>query len=212
MRKNLLLPMLLMFSLTLGYGQIKAVTENGDEVTLYSDGTWAYDDLEGMEDAEILMNPKTFTKGESATFLLKSSKNNFGFYLNPKEWSFTKEGSNSAAEYELQLKSGDLYGMIISEQVEIPLENLREIAISTAKTAAPDLQVVKEEYRMVNGLKMLHLQMNGTMQGIKFSYYGYYYSNESGTTQYVTFTSQNLMDSYREQCDALLNGLIVLEK
>ena len=212
MMKNSLLTMLLMFSLTLSYGQIKAVTENGDEVTLYDDGTWAYDDLEMMEDVEIMMNPATFTKGENASFLLKSSKNNFGFYLDPKEWSFTKEASNTAAEYELHLKSGDLYGMIISEQLEIPLETLRGIAVSTAKSAAPDLQVVKEEYRMVNGLKMLHLQMNGTMQGIKFSYYGYYYSNESGTVQYVTFTAQNLIESYREQCDALLNGLVVIEK
>lgn len=210
--KNFLLTTLVMCSLTLGYGQIKAVTENGDEVTLFDDGTWSYDDLGVMEEAEIAMNPATFKKGDKATFLLKSSKNNFGFYLNPKEWSFTKEASNTAAEYELQLKSGDLYGMIIAEQVEIPLENLRGIAISTAKSAAPDLKVIKEEYRMVNGLKMLHLQMNGTMQGIKFSYYGYYYSNESGTVQYVTFTSQNLIESYREQCDALLNGLVVIEK
>jgi hypothetical protein len=200
-----------MCSLTLGYGQIKAVTENGDEVTLFDDGTWSYDDLEILESAEIMMNPATFKKNDKATFLLKSSKSNFGFYLNPKEWSFTKEASNMAAEYELQLKSGDLYGMIIAEQVEIPLENLRGIAISTAKSAAPDLRVINEEYRMVNGLKMLHLQMNGTMQGIKFSYYGYYYSNESGTVQYVTFTSQNLIESYREQCDALLNGLVVIE-
>lgn len=212
MMKNSLLTMLLMFSLSLSYGQIKAVTENGDEVTLYDDGTWVFDDLEMMEDVEIMMNPGTFTKGENASFLLKSSKNNFGFYLNPKEWSFTKEASNIAAEYELHLKSGDLYGMIISEQLEIPLETLRGIAVNTAKAAAPDLQVVKEEYRMVNGLKMLHLQMNGTMQGIKFSYYGYYYSNESGTVQYVTFTAQNLIESYREQCDALLNGLVVIEK
>ncbi|WP_020536002.1 hypothetical protein [Lewinella cohaerens] len=210
--KNLLLVMLLMFSLTLGYGQIKAVTENGDEVTLYDDGTWAYDDMEMMEAEEIMMNPETFTKGERASFLLKSSKNDFGFYLNPKDWTFMKDGSNPAAEYELHLKSGDLYGMIISEQLEIPLETLRGIALSTAKAAAPDLKIVKEEYRMVNGLKVLHLQMDGTMQGIKFSYYGYYYSNESGTVQYVTFTAQNLMDSYREQCDALLNGLVVIEK
>ncbi len=210
--KNFLLTTLVMFSLTLGYGQIKAVTENGDEVTLWDDGTWGYDDLEMEEDTEILMNPATFTKGERANFLLKSSRNDFGFYLNPKDWSFIKDGSNPSAEYELHLKSGDLYGMIISEQLEIPLETLRGIAVSTAKAAAPDLRVVNEEYRMVNGMKVLHLQMNGTMQGIKFSYYGYYYSNENGTVQFVTFTSQNLIESYREQCDALLNGLIVVEK
>ena len=61
---------------------------------------------------------------------------------------------------------------------------------------------------MVNGLKILFMQMNGTLKGIKFSYYGYYYSNASGSLQYVAYTSQNLLSKYTKEFEELLNGLV----
>ena len=71
-------------------------------------------------------------------------------------------------------------------------------------------EITKEEYRIVNGAKVLLLQMNGTMQGIKFSYYGYYFSNSNGTVQFVTYTSTNLITSYLPKIELLLNGIVEL--
>ncbi|ALO14373.1 hypothetical protein L21SP5_00701 [Salinivirga cyanobacteriivorans] len=188
--------------------QQRAVTETGDEVILFEDGTWQYQDEDYQEEKEIPTNPTEFEKDKKSTFLLKSNRFNVGIYLNPKVWSFKKAIDNPDAEYQFQLKDGDLYGMVITEKVEIPLETLKTIALENGKAAAPDLKIVQEEYRTVNGLKVLLLQMNGTTQGIKFSYYGYYYSNTNGTIQFMTYTSQNLLDSYRAECDKLLNGLV----
>lgn len=56
-----------------------------------------------------------------------------------------------AVEYNLNLKSGDLYRMAITERIEVNLEKLAEIAFNNAKAAAPDAKVVKKEYRVVNG-------------------------------------------------------------
>lgn len=194
------------------HAQQRAVTETGEEVTLYDNGTWKYLNVLVEEEETIIpTNPQPFLKDEKSTFLLKSSVLDIGVYLNPKLWAFHKAEDNPDAEYELQMKNGDLYGMIITEKIEIPLETLKSIALETAKAAAPDLTVIKEEYRTVNGLKVLLLQMDGTMQGIKFSYYGYYYSNPNGTVQFITYTSQNLLEEYRNECDNLLNGLSVIE-
>ncbi len=189
--------------------QQKAVTETGEEVILYADGTWSYLDSES-EVKEIPVNKKAFKKSKNASFLLKSSRVNLGFWLDPKKWSFKKAANNEDAEYELQLKEGDLYGMIITEKMEVPLEALKDIAIENGRAVAPDLTIVKEEYRTVNGTKVLLIQMNGTTQGIKFSYYGYYYSNSNGTIQFVTYTSQNLLDTYVNDCEELLNGIVVI--
>ena len=188
--------------------QQKAVTETGEEVILFEDGTWKYQNEDDLEKTEIPINSRAFKKDDNSTFLLKSNKLNVGFWLNPKLWSFKKATDNSDAEYELQLKDGDLYGMIISEKVEIPLEALKSIALETGRSVAPDLKIVKEEYRIVNGIKVLLLHMNGTTQGIKFSYYGYYFSSTNGTVQFVTYTAQNLLDGYRKECDILLNGFV----
>ncbi len=188
--------------------QQKAVTEMGEEVILFDDGTWKYQHEKDSSEDSIPTNPTPFEKDDQATFLLKSKNLNAGFWLDPKVWTFKKATNNKSAEYELKMNDADLYGMIITEKVEIPLQALRSIAIKNGQAAAPDLVVVDEEYRTVNGLRVLHLQMDGTTQGIKFSYYGYYFSNENGTIQYLTYTSQNLLSSYREACKRLLNGLV----
>ncbi|CAM1374679.1 hypothetical protein [Tenacibaculum xiamenense] len=200
-----------LLAINLTQGQQKGVTEKGEEVLLYDDGTWKYKNEDKLVEKEIPTNPKVFKRHEESTFLLKSSKVNIGVYLNPKTWSFKKAVTNPEAEYEFQLKEGDLYGMMITEKVEIPLETLKSIALETGRTVAPDLKIVKEEYRNVNGLKLLLLQLNGTTQGIKFSYYGYYFSNAGGTVQFITYTSQNLLNSYKPESEKLLNGFVEID-
>ena len=188
--------------------QINAVTETGDAVLLYDDGSWQYLNAEEVEVTEIPLNPQKFKKPKDSDFLLKSKKADTGLWLNPKKWSFTKAGANTEAEYEFQLKDEDLFGMMIVEKIEIPLINLKDIALMNARAVAPDIKVVKEEYRDVNGMKVLFMQLNGTLQGIKFSYFGYYYSTENLTVQLVTYTSQNLLEEYRETCEKFVNGLV----
>lgn len=204
--------------------QIKAVTETGEEVILDEKGTWKYinakekkaiatpRNLEEFEKAEpeIQINLDPIAKPETSTFLLKSTLFNVGFYLNPKKWAFFKADGNTDAEYELQSKSKDLSGIIISEKTEIPLPTLRKTAFENAKAIAPDLKILSEEYRMVNGNKVLMMNMEGTMQGTQFSYLGYYYSNKNGTVQFLTYTSKDLMKDLIPECEELLNGLTVL--
>lgn len=206
--------LLLLFCCLTGYlfCQVKAVTETGKEVILYFDGTWKYTDDIDNPKSDIQTNPKEFKKPDNATFLLKSSKLNIGFWLDTKKWTFAKSKSNPEAEYELNLKSGDLYGMIITENIEVPLESLKDIVMKNGQSVSPDIHVVKEEYRMVNGLKVLLLQSDGTIQGVKFSYYGYYFSNKNGTVQLIMYTAQNLLSRYLKDCEEVLNGIVEIKQ
>jgi|TARA_B110000908_G_scaffold170059_1_gene228597 hypothetical protein len=208
--KKITLLLFCLSSFIIGQAQQKAVTEIGEEVILYDNGTWKYQNDEDLDDNEIPTNSKSFSKDENATFLLKSSKFNVGFWINPKKWSFEKALNNAEAEYELEFKDGDLYSLVLAEEIEIPVEELKSIALDNARASAPDIKVVKEEYRIVNGTKTLLLQLDGTIQGIEFSYYGYYFSNSNGTLQFITYTSQSLLEEYRDECEKLLNGFVVL--
>lgn len=193
------------------HSQTNAVTEYGDQVVLYDDGTWKYTDEELNIETEIAENLNPFVKPDKSNFLLKSNQFNVGIWLNSKNWKFTKAKDNEDAEYEVVLKGEDLYGTIITEKVEIPLEALREIALSNAKDVAPDTKIDFEEYRTVNGARVLMLEMSGTISGINFAYKGYYYSNENGTIQIILYTAKNLLkQEYSQQAEDFLNGFVEL--
>ena len=209
MRKIILLSLILTSSVFLN-AQINAVTETGDEVILYQDGTWKYLNNISAERKQIPVNPKKYLKDEKSTFLVKSKKLNIGIWINPKIWSFKKSTDKDASEFEFEKKGDDLYGMLISEKVEIPIENLIDIAIENAKSVSPDVKVVKREYRNVNGVQVLLMQLVGTIQGVKFTYYGYYYSNSNGTIQLIAYTSENLFNEYLDEIELFLNGFVKL--
>jgi hypothetical protein len=213
MRKLCITAVIFLFA-TVGYSQaIHAVTDNGDEVILNDNGTWKYlNDSTLLGKQEVATSDTKFTKHKNSSFLVKSNKLKIGIWLNTKKWKFNKATSNDAAEYEFNNVKDDMYGMIITERLEIPFETLKMAALQNARTVAPDIQIAKEEFRFVNGTKVLMMQMRGTFQGIKVVYFGYYLSNAAGSTQFLTYTAANLFDEYAGEMEELLNGLVVLEQ
>ena len=185
----------------------KAITDTGEEILIFTDGTWKYADNAQPAPVGIETNKQRFVKPKAANFLLKSKKNHSAFWLDTDKWSFQRSKKNTEAEYAMQLKGKDLYGLAIAEEIQIPMESLVDIALENARNVAPDIHVVKKEYRIVNDNKVIFMQMSGTMQGMKISYMGYYYSDPSGTTQYITYTASNLIDKYRPEIEDFLNGL-----
>ncbi len=190
-----------------GFSSQKAITDTGEEVILNSDGTWKYINDRQKIANKISTNKVKFKKPGKSTFLLKSTKNNSAYWLDTNKWSF-KKGTDDA-EYKMQLKGEDLYAMVISEGVYIPVENLADIALANAKSVAPDVEIVKKEYRDVNGIKVIYMEMNGTIQGIKLSYFGYYYSDDAGSTQFLAYTGSNSTTRYESEISDFLNGLTV---
>jgi 5-hydroxyisourate hydrolase-like protein (transthyretin family) len=186
----------------------KAITDEGDVVILKDDGTWIYETNSATENTTIPVNKTVFKKNEKATFQLKSKNTNAKFWINPKEWKFKKnDNGHDSAEYTFNFKKGDLYGMAITEQIEIKVEELVNIAFENAKNAAPDIKVIKKEYRNVNGNQVIYMEMEGTIQSIKFRYLGYYVSNSSGSIQFLAYTGSNLVKNYKTQIEDFLNGL-----
>ena len=209
--KELLASLFFMILFSTSVAQINAITSTGEEVVLYDDGTWKYlnDSLDKIE--EIPVNSALFLKSEEATFLVRSKRTNVGIWINPKHWSFKKGEEGEPAEFQFQRKGDDLYGMLIAEKISIPIESLKGIAINNARSVAPDIRVIREEYRTVNGLELLMMQMAGTIQGTKFIYHGYYYFSPSGTVQLLTYTGENLFQQYEERIEDFLNGFVEVE-
>lgn len=197
---------LLLFSI-LSNAQIMAVTESGDEVILYKNNTWKYTNDSVNLAIQTVKNEKLFVKNEKATFLVKSSKTNVGIWIAPQEWNFSKSKTESPSEFDFNHKSLDIYGMLIVEKAEIPVESLVEIAYENALEVAPDTEIIEKEYRNVNGINVIMMKMKGTMNGVNFVYFGYYYTSVEGSFQFVTYTTLNLFNDYENDMLKLLNGL-----
>lgn len=143
--------------------------------------------------------------------LLTGSKLNYEIAYDSEKWYAYPSVSGSESEYELDHLDGDVYALVIAERIEIPLESLREIAVENAKAVGPNIEVVLEETRTVNGREVLAMKMAGTVEGIDIQYYGYYTSGDFGTVQFVSYTGQNLADDYADELDELLNGLTIYD-
>lgn len=213
--KNLLTLLLLTILAYTGKAQTKAVTESGDEVILYENGTWKYTkdkhgDSSPPGDSAIAVSKVHYEKNKEASFLVKSKLPGIGINIDPHEWIFEKSTDNSDIEFRFKTREKEGYGMFISEPTEIPLENMPYVVITNARKKAPDAEIVKQEYRMVNGVKILFIEFRGTAVGIKFVWRGYYYSGSMGTIQLVTYTSQQLLNESRQSMENLLNGFALI--
>lgn len=195
--------------------QIKALTEDGREVVLFENGTWKFksdsiNTTSATSTDTIVTNPNSYKKTTAASFLIKSKIFNVGVYMNPEKWTYSLPKPNETTpEYRFFAKSQNGYAMMLTEKTEIPLEKWPYIALINAQKAAVDAQIVKSEYRTVNGVSLVCVQLKGTIQGIKFVYLGYYYSNKNGSVQFLTYTSESLFEQSKKELEDFLNGFIV---
>ena len=133
--------------------------------------------------------------------------------MDPNKWTFTPHSDNEKnPEYRFSLKIGEGYTMMVTEKTKIELESLREIALINARKSSVDVKETNAEYRFVNNKKVLCLTFTGTIMGIKFVYFGYYYSNINGTVQLVSFSSLQYFDNIKKELENFLNGFVEIEK
>lgn len=194
--------------------QTRAVTDQGREVILYDNGKWVYaSDSSGASPLDsIRLSPIQFSTPADAKFVVKSNRINVGVTINPNKWIFKSgEETSPATEYLFTMKSTEGYALLITEKTSIELESLRSAVLVNARKAAPDLKETFAEYRKVNGVKVLYLELVGTVKGITFSYVGYYYSNSKGTMQLLGFTTQSSFDAVKPKLLELLNGFVELK-
>ncbi len=215
MNKFFLILCILTFS-NIAKSQTKALTEFGREVVLFSDGTWKFSQSDGDEASisvdSLKINQVKFKRTDGVTFLVKSKTFNVGVFMNPDKWIFAGHADNEInPEYRFSLKAGEGQALMITEKTQISLESLRKIALLNAQKASVDVKETFAEYRMVNDKKVLCLKLEGTIQGIQFIYFGYYYSNPNGTVQLISYTSRQFFDNVHKDLEDFLNGIVELD-
>jgi len=183
---------------------IPAITADGRTVILKDDGSWSYSSPSRTIKTG---TSRSYNKTEKATTVFNAKGEKLQVWYNPLKWRQKK--SDESDKPTFVHKDGDLYGMVIAERFAMSPEALKEMAIKNALNAAPDARVVYEENRVVNGKKVLCMRIEGTIEGVQFIYYSYYYAGKAGIVQLITYTAQNLFTEYEAEMTEFLNGLII---
>jgi hypothetical protein len=143
---------------------------------------------------------------------VKAPKGPFGVWMNSQKWTLKDSKEETGNKLTFTHKSGDAYAMMIGERVQLSLDALKKAALENAKGVAPDIKIVSDEKRTVNGKEMMCLKMSGTIETTPFVYYGYYYGGSEGTLQVICYTSANLFDEFKGDFDDFLNGTQIGQK
>ena len=201
----LIFPILSSVTFVCAQQPIGATTDDGRKILVYPDGTWRL-----QKQASPEPHSETSEKPANATHFVKATNGSFGVWIDTQKWT-QQSASDGDAKLQFYLKSGNGYAMLISETLEVPTGVLANVAIENAKAAMPDVTVAFKEERHVSGKEVLCMKMAGTVRGIPFTYYGYYYGGPEGTVQAITYTGTNLFDKTKPDLEEFLNGLQIGE-
>jgi hypothetical protein len=146
----------------------------------------------------------------AATQELEVIKGKAAISIDTSLWKETKPTEGNQRIF--QHINGDAYAMVITERIPTTLNELRGRALNDARDTDPDLKLVEEKLRRVNGLDQLILRMEGKVDGIPMAILGNYYSGQWGTVQVLTCTRPKLLRKYRHDFEDFLNGFHLTPK
>ncbi|MEO0789681.1 MAG: hypothetical protein AAFY36_13500 [Bacteroidota bacterium] len=201
--------------------QVLAVTEEGDTIYVYPNGTWSYDELDEMPalnansilevDFEIDTIKTPFKYSGNLDKEVENENGQFVIKYNSDKWRRVPPASlNDDAEFAFEFKETDIWCVVISEEIPIEKGNLFKIARNNmADYAEAEVEVAKAEIRQVNGSEVLRGTMRTSYSGIPFVFDTYYFSNEAGSVQFTIWTSTNIWEDHLADIEELLNGFIV---
>lgn len=213
---------ILTFMGAVAYGQVEAITEYGDTIYVYDNGTWSFEPLDESPEIanELSFLSETikldtifndFKVDPGSTKQIEGLEGMFTINYDSKIWKRVPPATlNEDADYAFQAKNSDIWSVVIAEETPIDKEKLFLIAKKTMKEGSgSDPLVIKTELRTVNGTQVVRGVMKADFSGIGFIFDTYFYSNENGSVQFVTWTADKIWEKNKEEILKLLNGFVV---
>lgn len=195
----------LIFSNFLQATSIPATTEDGVNVLLYPDGRWAYK----QHAVELERSAQALNKPGSADYLVRGRTGMYGIWVDQEKWAVSPRQYSDASDLSFYHEDRNAFALVIYEAMQIPKETLQEGVLENARAIDPDAKVMWAEERTVNGVDLLALKMEFSIEDVPFVYYGYYYVGDIGTVQVITYTGKAMFAEYEKDFSDFLNGFVV---
>ncbi|OAV45200.1 hypothetical protein [Lewinella sp. 4G2] len=218
----LLLAIALLLPIISVSAQTLAVTEYGDTIFVYDNGTWSYDMLDEMPEQETVFDylnqeldiveiEAPFTTPAKAQKVLTAPNDMFDVKYDASVWKRVPPATlNEDATFAIQGKERDIWCVVIAEETEISKDKLLLIAKNTLdESSGKKSEILSVEARNVNGTDLLRGVLKADLNGLVIVFDSYYYSNDAGSVQFVTWTTETVWKRNQEMIHDLLNGFVV---
>jgi tetratricopeptide (TPR) repeat protein len=181
-----------------------AFDRNAEEFTTFLDG------IEISDQPLPPSAPSLTTSSDTSRGTLTFNGDTMQIIYDERRWR--QVPNSQPGRFQLAHTNGDAYAMVIAERLSVPVDALPDVALANARSQDPDARITFRERRNVAGVDVWFLKIEAAPKSIPFSFYGYYYSGESGTAQVIAYTGRNLISEYGRDFEDLLNGLRIIRR
>jgi hypothetical protein len=123
----------------------------------------------------------------------------------PKKWK--QDLSSEDNSYTFSYLSDDVSAVVISNRLPIPLDIVPGFVLAGFQTADPTATILSQEKRGVNGTEMWFIKMDGHVDNVPLTYWGYFYASKDGMVGAITISRKAASDEYETDRLEFLNGL-----
>jgi len=221
---NLFVTTFFLFQMNVSYGQVKAITEDGDTIYVFDNGTWSFDptDVPSNVDEELSFFQEEMSLDTSSITFVKPPKSKgkvvdkrelFEIHYDDSTWKRIPPGTiNDDAQFAFQGKNADIWCIVISEETSFDKDKLFILAQQMMKdNLGSTPEIINAEIRNVNGTDILRGTVRVKGSGIVFVFDTYYYTCEQGSVQFTTWSGENVWQKREKEFIDLLNGFVALQ-
>ena len=177
---------------------------------VYWAGPEKYVQLVATTTKETDADVKELLEGLSIRVAKPQPKQAFTIDFSPLQWRVEDDGSNDGTMIFAH-GNGDMKALANAVKSSAVAKPLREWAIEQGKALAPDVKIVSEQAKVVNGAKVTMLQLEGnTADGVPIVMVGYFFRGPEAYVQAVTFTAKERFAKRKADMIAFLDGLQIL--
>lgn len=156
--------------------------------------------------------PYEHLKNKEAIRMLKSTVMPADFYYNSDEWkSIPPKTLNESAEFSFMHLTKPIYAIAITEASHLSIMSLRKTVLVNLYRVVDSASIFKQEWRMVNGYRMLAMGVKTNISNNDYIYFWYLYSGPFGICQFVAWTDEQSFKINQYFIENILDGIVVNE-
>jgi len=166
---------------------------------------FAYVDTELSPD-----NPYRYRKNRKSRTFFSRTDGKYRIYYNKKIWEETDPRKiNAAADAAFKMKGREVYGIVIYENNDLNIKELRYTAVYNIHKAFRRYVIQRDALREINGSELLLMQVSALVNSVDIMYINYYYTADSDVIQFSVFCDASMFSSEKQKMEDLLNGLVI---